>query len=68
MDEVFGDGGPENKQAGFKNKMIWRCGRMGAAHKMFATAHNSILFYTKTDQWYWDAPKVPYAGVAVKNA
>ena len=60
MDEVFGSNN-------FKNEIIWKCGRMGAAHRTLPTAHNIILHYSKANNWIWNCPKVPYAESLLKS-
>lgn len=60
MDEVFG-------QDNLRNEIIWRCGRMGAAHESLPTAHNTILLYTKTNDWKWEHPRMPYAQSLIKS-
>lgn len=60
MDEVFGE-------QNIRNEIIWKCGRMGAAHKSLPTAHNTILHYTKTNHWKWEHPRVPYAESLIKS-
>src|SRR5258708_5568261 len=60
MDEVFGE---EN----IRNEIIWKCGRMGAAHRSLPTAHNTILHYSKTNKWKWEQPRVPYAESLIKS-
>jgi DNA modification methylase len=44
----------------FRNEIIWR--RTGAHSKArrFAPIHDTIFFYTKSDQFTWNFPKRPY--------
>ena len=60
MDEIFGE---DN----FINEIIWNCGRMGAAHKSYPTAHNTIFFYVKNNEkWFWESPRMPYSESLIK--
>jgi DNA modification methylase len=53
VDEVFGS-------ANFRNEIVWR--RTGAHGKTrrFAPIHDTLLFYTKTNDYVWNAVKRPY--------
>lgn len=53
LDEIFG---PRN----FRNEIVWR--RTGAHGKTrrFGPIHDTILFYTKSDEYVWNSPKRPY--------
>ncbi len=42
LDEVFGE-------SNFRNEIIWRYGKMANASKQFMKNHDSILFYSKTE-------------------
>lgn len=44
----------------FRNEVIWR--RTGSHNKIdrYAPIHDSILFYSKTDNYVWKYPKRPY--------
>jgi len=50
MDEVFGE---EN----FKNELIWHYVSGGKAKEYFSRKHDTILFYTKTDEWNYNLIK-----------
>lgn len=60
MDGVFG---PEQ----FRNEIIWR--RTGAHGKSrrYAPIHDTILFYSKTNDYKWNWPKKPYMRGHVKE-
>lgn len=60
LDAVFG---PEH----FRNEVIWR--RTGAHGKSrrWSPIHDSILYYTKSDQFTWNPPKRPYMRGHVKE-
>lgn len=53
LDAVFG---PDQ----FRNEIIWR--RTGAHNKArrYAPIHDTLLFFTKSDDYYWSFPKRPY--------
>lgn len=52
LDEVFG---PER----FVNHLVWSYGLGGSSPRSFARKHDDILFYGKTDDYWFDAPRVP---------
>ncbi|WP_165280002.1 DNA methyltransferase [Paenibacillus protaetiae] len=60
MDSIFG-------QEQFRSEIIWR--RTGSHNKMkrFAPIHDTILFYTKTNNFNWNYPKKPYMKGHVKQ-
>jgi site-specific DNA-methyltransferase (adenine-specific) len=51
LDEVFG---AEN----FVNHLIWRYGLGGSSPRRFARKHDDILFYAKSPEYYFEAPRV----------
>jgi site-specific DNA-methyltransferase (adenine-specific) len=53
MDAVFGP-------IRFRNEITWR--RTGSHNKLkrYGPVHDTILFYTKTDDYIWNGPKRPY--------
>ena len=44
MDEIFGE-------KNFQNEIIWAYKTQGASKKRFASKHDTIFFYTKSDKW-----------------
>ncbi len=57
MDVVFG-------RSGFRNEIVWCYSRMaGNRQRQLSRAHDTILFYAKTDQWTFnvDPIRLPYA-------
>ena len=50
MDEIFGK---EN----FRNEIIWSYGKMASSTKRFMSNHDVIMFYTKSDSYYFQALK-----------
>lgn len=53
MDEIFG---PEN----FKNEIAWCYTGPSQSNNNFPRKHDSILFYTKTKNNYFDAPRIKH--------
>lgn len=54
LDEVFGNGGADGKQAGFKNEIIWHYKTFqGQTHSYFARKHDNILFYSKSNDFFF---------------
>lgn len=60
-DEIFGmgDRGPEKHAPGFRNEIIWSYGLGGSSRRCYPKKHDSIFWYTKGNDWYFDPPKVP---------
>ena len=52
LDEVLG---PD----AFVNHIIWHYGLGGSSARRFARKHDDILFYAKSDDYYFAPPKVP---------
>jgi DNA modification methylase len=53
LDAVFG---PEQ----FRNEVIWRRTGSHGKTRRWGPIHDSILYYTKTDLFTWNAPRRPY--------
>ena len=55
MDEIF-------DEKNFQNEIIWWYGGGGASKKRWAGSHDTLLFYTKSDEWLFntDAVREPY--------
>jgi adenine-specific DNA-methyltransferase len=51
MDEIFGY---EN----FQNEIIWFYETGGVSKERFSRKHDTILFYTKSDKWFFDGSRV----------
>jgi DNA modification methylase len=43
----------------FVNHLIWRYGLGGSSPRRFARKHDDILFYAKSDRYYFDPPMIP---------
>jgi DNA modification methylase len=52
LDELFG---PER----FVNSLVWSYGLGGSSPRAFARKHDDILFYGKSDAYWFEAPRVP---------
>ena len=52
LDGVFGI-----KQ--FRNEIVWCYEKPRSASRQYRKTHDSILFYSKSDKWYFDMPHVP---------
>ncbi len=60
LDEIFG---PEQ----FVNHLIWRYGLGGSSPRRFARKHDDILFYSKTDDYWFKPPMVPAQSARMKG-
>ena len=53
LDRIFGDNH-------FRNQIIWHYRRWTSPAKIFQRMHDTILFYTKGDDWVFNTITVPY--------
>jgi len=60
LDELFG---PDN----FVNHLIWRYGLGGSSPRRFARKHDDILFYAKSEDYYFKPPMVPATSNRMKG-
>ncbi len=60
LDELFGT---DN----FVNHLIWRYGLGGSSPRRFARKHDDILFYAKSDNYYFNPPMVPATSNRMKG-
>ncbi len=60
MDAIF-------EKKGFQNEIIWSYGLGGSSWKRFSRKHDVILFYTKSDDYYFQKPMVPATSVRMKG-
>ena len=59
MDEVFGNGGDNASDAGYKNEIIWqRTGAHNDAGK-YGVVHDTIFWYTKTANYQFEMEMIP---------
>lgn len=52
LDEVFGE-------EQFVNHLVWSYGLGGSSPRRFARKHDDVLFYGRTDRYWFDPPRVP---------
>ena len=69
MDEIFGNGGSDGRDAGFKNELIWKYSGPTSTSINFPKKHDNILFYTKTSKYIFnfEACLVEYDEKAIKR-
>lgn len=60
LDELFG---PDN----FVNHLVWAYGLGGSSPRRFARKHDDILFYAKSDNYYFKPPMVPATSNRMKG-
>lgn len=60
LDRIFG---PET----FVNHLIWKYGLGGSSPRTFARKHDDILFYAKSDSYYFEPPMVPATSHRMKG-
>ena len=60
VDEIFGE---DN----FRNEIIWYRGPIEIAQKNLTKSHDIILRYTKTEDYIWNPPRVPYSESLLKS-
>ena len=60
-DEIFGvgDRGREKRAPGFRNELIWSYGLGGSSARCYPKKHDSIFWYSKSSDWFFDPPMVP---------
>lgn len=52
LDDIFGGDR-------FVNHLIWKYGLGGSSPRRFARKHDDILFYARSDAYYFDPPRIP---------
>lgn len=60
LDDVFG-------AACFVNHLIWRYGLGGSSPRRFARKHDDILFYGRSESYFFDPPRVPATSARMKG-
>lgn len=60
MDAVF-------KPNNFRNEIVWHYRRWTAAAKKFQRLHDTILFYTKTNEYIFNQLLIPYTNGSVRR-
>jgi len=68
-DEIFGPGDrrPGPTRAGFRNEIIWSYGLGGSSPRCYPKKHDTILWYTKSEQWTFKPPMVPATSAKLKG-
>lgn len=51
MDEIFGNGGPDGNEAGYRNSISWCYSDAANSKTKWNTKHDTILFYSKSSKW-----------------
>jgi adenine-specific DNA-methyltransferase len=54
LDEVFG-------RACFRNEIVWKATNAHSDADRFGSIHQTLFFYTKTDDWVWNQQFEPYS-------
>ena len=54
MDKIFGSGGAQGKEHGFKNEIVWCYSIGGKSNNTFGRKHDIILWYTKGTDWIFN--------------
>jgi adenine-specific DNA-methyltransferase len=60
MDEIFGNGGIDNKGPGFRNEIIWKRTSAHSDTSFFGNVHDTIFFFTKGGSPVWNQLKIDY--------
>ena len=60
IDEVYG-------KEKFRNEIIWQRTNSHNETGQYGRVHDTILFYSKTDGYYWDPVKVPFSVEQLKR-
>ena len=69
LDEMLGSGdrGASEDRPGFRNEIAWMYGLGGSSPKCYPKKHDTLLWYTKSAQWYFDPPMVPATSQRMKG-
>lgn len=67
LDEVFGEGDRGRGGKGFRNEIIWTYGLGGSSSRFYPRKHDTIFWYTKGDDWFFEAPKMPARSVRMRG-
>ncbi len=60
LDEIFG-------QTMFRNEIVWKRTHSHGGASRYGPVHDVILFYSRSDDFTWTAPKTPYSDSYVKK-
>lgn len=59
-DRIFGRGERVARgTAGFRGELIWHYGLGGSSPRSYPRKHDTILWYSKSSDWFFDPPMVP---------
>ncbi len=68
LDEVFGPGDREPAGGpGFRNEIIWTYGLGGSSSRFYPRKHDTIFWYTRGADWYFDPPRMPARSVRMRG-
>lgn len=69
MDEIFGCGDRSGKknQKGFRSEIVWLYGLGGSSSHCYPRKHDTLLWYSKSDVWYFDPPMIPATSQRMKG-
>lgn len=64
LDEIFG-------VSNFRSEIIWELGTGAKSRKMYSIQHNTLLIYSKSNTWYFDANapdnRIPFSETSIKT-
>ena len=67
LDEIFGYGDIDRGKNHFINEIIWDHNRWTAKSKSFQKIHDTILIYSKTNQYTFNTPMVDHAPSSLRE-
>lgn len=69
MDEVFGDGGKDGNEPGYKGEVVWCYKTRQFSKNYWNRKHQCILFYSKGNKWTfnWEAVANEYSESTIKK-
>ena len=69
LDDLFGlgDRGSAVDAPGFRNEIVWLYGLGGSSPKCYPKKHDTLLWYSRSDQWQFEAPMVPATSQRMKG-
>lgn len=69
-DRLFGlgeRGGGNRNRAGFRNALVWTYGLGGSSPRAWPRKHDTILWYTRGTQWFFEPPRVPATSARMRG-
>jgi site-specific DNA-methyltransferase (adenine-specific) len=68
LDDVFGAGDRDPASGpGFRNEIIWSYGLGGSSSRFYPRKHDTIFWYTKGKDWFFDPPRMPARSVRMRG-